>query len=460
MRGQRYRTRVHIGMIGALAVLFASFGASPAGSAVNVETERFAGADRYATAALAALDSFPGGSNNIIVASGENFPDGLAAAYLSGAANAPVLLTARDSLPAATANAIGTLDGLVAGDATVHIVGGPAAVSAAVRSQLTALGYDLNQIGGANRYQTAANVAVAANGIAGIGNFDGKRTAIVTTGENFPDALSAGSLAQAGRHPVLLTTSAALSPETDLTLGALNIEQVIILGGTSAVSAGVAAAIEAKGIDVVRVSGSNRYGTAAELAELLTTPVVSGGAGWDAVDFVLALGTNFPDALAASQVGGVHQAPILLTTSPLPTDTRNLLQLRANTVAKLFVMGGNSAISPTTLQQAVTAATVAAPTATVVGLAGNQSFTVQFSEPVQNADVLTNYRLNNAALPGGSTIVDGPAANQVTVNLGGGTELELNDVITVNPAGGTIQNPGGIAAALTSFTVVANAPAP
>jgi putative cell wall-binding protein len=442
----------------ALALLAALFAATPAGSAVNVDTQRFAGTDRYGTAALAALASFPGGSNNIVLASGQNFPDGLAAAYLSGAANAPVLLTARDSLPAATANAIGTLDGLVPGDATIHVVGGTAAIGPAVRSQLIALGYSLNQIGGANRYQTAANVAVAANSITPVGNFQTLRTAIVTTGENFPDALAAGALAQSGNHPVLLTTSTALSPETDLVLSALNIEQVIILGGTGAVSNGVQAAIAAKGIDVERVSGANRYGTAAALANLLVTPEVAGGAGWDAEDAILSLGTNFPDALAASQVGGQYEAPILLTGPTLPTDTRNFLEANNATIARLFVMGGTGAISATTLQQAVAAATIDAPTATIAGLAGNDSFTVQFSEPVENEDDVANYRLNNAALPGGSAVAPGPGTNQVTVTLGGGVELALNDVITVNPAGGDIQSLLGIAVPLTNFTVIEAAP--
>lgn len=348
---------------GATALMLAASAvvASPASSATMVATERLEGSDRYGTAAVAALASFPSGSNNIVLASGENFPDGLAAAYLSGAANAPVLLTARHTLPTATASAIATLDGQVPGAATIHVVGGEAAISGAVRTQLVGLGYALNQIGGSNRYQTAVNVAMAANSISPVGNFRNQRTAIVTTGQNFPDALAAGPLAQAGRHPVLLTTATALSPETDLALTALNIQQVIILGGPAAVSDGVADAIGAKGIEVIRVWGPNRHATAANLAILLTTPEASGGAGWDAVDFVLVRGTSFPDALAASQLGGVHRAPILLTASTLPDETRNVLVTRNTTTARLFAMGGTSAISSTTLQQAVAAATSGPP---------------------------------------------------------------------------------------------------
>ncbi len=412
------------------------------------------------TAAQAALAAYPGGANNIILASGENFPDGLAAAYLSGAVGAPVLLTARDALPSSTANAIGTIDALLAGDATVHVVGGNAAVSPAVRAQLTTLGYELNEISGANRYETAASVAAAGNTAGGVGSFDGKRTAIVTTGENYPDALSAGSLAHGGRHPVLLTNAGALPGATNLVLDALNIEQVIILGGTGAVSPAVATAIEAKGIDVTRISGANRFGTAAALAELLTTPPAADGFGWDGVEFVLARGTNFPDALAASQVGGVHQAPILLTSDTLPIDTRNLLTARSHTAATLFAMGGTGAISATTLQQAVNAATIDAPTATVAALATEGTFTVKFSEPVVNADDIANYRLNNAALPGGSTIAEGPGTNEVTITLGGGTTLAIHDVITVNPAGGDIESLVGARVPLTTFTVVEEPPAP
>lgn len=440
------------------ALLLGVVGAGPATSAVEVEAQRLSGADRYATAAAAALASYPAGSNSIVLASGENFPDGLAAAFLSGSAFAPILLTARDSLPPATAAAIGTLDAMVAGPATIYVVGGNAAIGPNVRSTLVSLGYDLEEVGGANRYQTAANVAVLGKNLNLIGQFQGKRTAIVTTGENFPDALAAGALAQARHHPVLLTRSDVLSPETDLALGALDIEQVIILGGTGAVSNAVQTAIAGKGIAVIRVSGANRYGTATALANLLTTPEVSGGGGWDQANVVLARGTNFPDALAASQVGGRNEAPILLVDSTLPQDTRNHLQAKNQWIAHIFAMGGTGAISDATLQQAVDAATIDAPTATVAALGGNSEFSVTFSEPVTNADDPANYRLNNAALPGGTTIAAGPGTNEYTVTLGGGTTLAINDVILVNPPGGTIENAIGVRVAQRSFTVTEAAP--
>ena len=81
--------------------------ASPAQATQSVVESRVGGLDRYATAALVAQATFPAPNANIILASGLNFPDGLAAAGLAGAANAPVLLTDPNSLPGATQNAMG-----------------------------------------------------------------------------------------------------------------------------------------------------------------------------------------------------------------------------------------------------------------------------------------------------------------------------------------------------------------
>jgi putative cell wall-binding protein len=441
-----------------VAVLVASLFAFVSPAAAAIDTTRYAGTDRYETAALAALDAFgPASVNNIVLASGENFPDGLAAAYLGGAAEAPVLLTATNSLPASTANAIGALQ--AGGVTTVHIVGGTAAVGPAVRTQLSNLGYTLNEIGGATRYDTAQNVAAAANTIGGVGTFQGQRTAIVVTGANFPDALSAGALAYAGDHPIVLTTPNALSTQADTTLTNLNIQQVIILGGTAAVAPAVADAITAKGIDVVRVSGANRFATAAALANVLTTEGISGGAGWDGTEAVLAYGLNFPDALVAAQVGGRNLAPIVLTSS-VPTDTCNFLGSVGSILTDLYVMGGTAAISAATLEQAVNCAEAEAPTATITALDGRTSFTVEYSAAVINSTDAANYRVNNSGATITGVTAGAAGSNTVTVTLN--TPLAPNDLITVNPAAAVskVQTGAGGIVPLTNFVVQADTTRP
>jgi hypothetical protein len=92
------------------------------------------------------------------------------------------------------------------------------------------------------------------------------------------------------------------------------------------------------GVSPVRVSGPDRYGTAAAAA-----------ASWTSSDAVfLATGLNFPDSLAAGAAAARLQAPLLLVrTDSIPADTlRALQQLRPSTI---YVAGGPSAVSETVL---------------------------------------------------------------------------------------------------------------
>jgi len=101
--------------------------ASPASAGTTVTLKRYSGIDRYATSALAATGAFTTGGDNIVLVSGENFADGLAAAGLAGALAGPVLLTHPTTLLGSTANAIGALDTGTSSAATaltVTIVGG------------------------------------------------------------------------------------------------------------------------------------------------------------------------------------------------------------------------------------------------------------------------------------------------------------------------------------------------
>jgi putative cell wall-binding protein len=149
----------------------------------DVEVRRVAGEDRYATAAAVAAE-LGAEAGEAIVASGERFPDALAAGPLAGGSDAPILLTRRDQLPAATSAALADL-----GMQRTTVVGGPAAVSGAVEGQLPSA----TRVAGADRYATAA--AVAAEGVRR--GLDLEQVG-VATGADFPDALAAGPALLAG----------------------------------------------------------------------------------------------------------------------------------------------------------------------------------------------------------------------------------------------------------------------
>lgn len=99
-------------------------------------------ADRYGTAALVALSAFPDGADVAVLASGENYPDALAAAPLAAFYDAPILLTRRTSVPMDTREALAELD-----VADVIVIGGPAAVDNASLDVLRA-DYQVSRVAG------------------------------------------------------------------------------------------------------------------------------------------------------------------------------------------------------------------------------------------------------------------------------------------------------------------------
>lgn len=322
-----------------------SSAAPPAG---DVETVRRAGETRFDTAAEFALAAYPGGAATAVLARADAFPDGLAGAYLAGQLGAPILLVAPDAVPAITAD---TLDLL--GVTRVVLLGGETAIGAAVADTLAAT-YEVDRIGGASRYETAALIAAAGDTV-GTTVLDGvpKVTAIVATGENFPDALAAGPYAVAGGLPIVLTTTAGLHPAAAAVLEELGIERVVVAGGVVAVSVQTQRDLEALGIEVVRAAGVDRADTAADLSALLGRAL---GFAFDQV--VLATGANFPDALALAPAAGLDGAVLLLAANAevLGAATSDFLIANCVTIATVVVAGGDVALTDGVAAVATTAA--------------------------------------------------------------------------------------------------------
>ncbi|GAC1540197.1 MAG: hypothetical protein NVS3B12_26930 [Acidimicrobiales bacterium] len=330
-----------------LGIALAVAGGTAAGATTTVTTQRIAGADRYETAAKLATTSF-GQRPSVILASGLNYPDALAAAYLAGHNATPVLLTDPANLSSAALGALQTLN-----PQAVQIIGGTAAVSDNVANQVRSNGYTVARIGGTDRYDTAAQVAQApgADVVGTLGSFG--KTAIVATGLNFADALAGGPVAYSAALPLLLTDPSTLPATTNSALDKLAIKHVVILGGTAAVGSTVEAALTAKGITVERLAGANRQATATTIANFEGSRL-----GFKLAHVNLARGDDFPDALAGGPHSGKESAPIVLTASPdtLSAETDAFLRANTATIASIDVFGGTNAISDATVAQAQKAA--------------------------------------------------------------------------------------------------------
>ena len=301
---------------------------SPFGIGVY-QTQRIAGSDRYQTAVQISAAQFSPGVPVVYLANGLQFPDALSAAAAAAREGGPVLLTDPTRLPTVVRNELIRLR-----PARIVVVGGNAAVRAeveqAVRTAVPSATVQRRQ--GPDRYQTAAAISRAVFPA-------GVNKVYLATGLTFPDALAGAAAAGRDGAPVLLvpgTGGAAGVPEAVATeLARLNPSEVIILGGTAAISAVVSTRVGQILPQAVRtrVEGRDRYETASRLA------VSCAGARVYA-----ATGVQFADALAGAVAAGRSGCPMLLIPpSGLTTAVRN--RLSALKPGEIVVLGGSRAVS-------------------------------------------------------------------------------------------------------------------
>jgi putative cell wall-binding protein len=273
---------------------------------------RIAGLDRYATSVQATAHWIPG-ITNVIVASGENYPDGLAAGASAGGHHLAMLLVRRNSIPAVVAAELDRLDPL-----TIYVVGGPASVSPAVENALRAYASSgVVRLAGADRYGTAVAVSQ---------QFGLQGTVYVAAGMSFPDALAGAAAAGAHHAPLLLVPRDVLPAAVRQEILRLSTTKIIILGGTGVVSAQVEAALRQLAPSVTRIAGADRYETAVKLSS------TTWGAGNHHV--FIASGTTFPDALVGGAYAGERDAPLLLVPAT---------HMPANVAAEILRLGVDDA---------------------------------------------------------------------------------------------------------------------
>jgi putative cell wall-binding protein len=332
----------------ALALLVAPAQAQQPEDEERVTPDRVSGADRFATAAAIATATFPQ-ADVAVLATGENYPDALAASFAAGSAEGPLLLTARTEAPPSTLAALDEL-----GVGTVVLVGGQAAIDQAVAAQLEGEGYDVERVSGVNRFQTASAIAMRYGTTVGVGTVDGDRTALLASGEAFPDALAVGPLAAGANLPLFLTPRDTTEVSVNQSLEQLAIERIIVVGGTAAVSADVVERYQDAGYEVERFAGASRTETAVVVAQ----NAIERFDDLSAAAVLLARGDDYPDALAASIHGAVIGAPILLTANPtvLSPATEGWLFDTCPAIEVVRAVGGTAAVTDQALNEAVLAA--------------------------------------------------------------------------------------------------------
>ena len=196
----------------------------------------------------------------------------------------------------------------------------------------------ISRLAGEGRYATAVEISKA-------GFPSGSDTVILAYSMNYADALAGVPLAKAMNAPILLTTLKTLPAETLAEIERLNAKKVIILGGTSAVSADVEKALTDKKLEVERIAGKTRFETAAKIADKMQQQNENKAP----TDVFFVYYNGFADALSVSAAAAVKGAPIvyLTTNGALNADTAAYLAdlKKAGSVKNAYVIGGTSVIS-------------------------------------------------------------------------------------------------------------------
>jgi putative cell wall-binding protein len=276
-----------------------------------------------------------------VVANGWSAADvGVAAVLAARTPGAVVVYTAGDGLSAAAAMLLRE-----ASPAEVVIVGGTAAVSRDVRTQIGAASSasDVSRVTGADRADTAA---AAARRIMGAPSQAGRVTLIVANGWSPPDIGAAAALAaRSGRAAVLYTRRGSLPASSAALLRDYRVKEVVLIGGAAVISDAVRGEIAAAaddGAGISRLTGADRVDTAAQAARrVLGNPA----AAPDRITLVIANGWSPPDVgVAAALAAATDNAAVAYTAQgALPELTAALI--RDYRPGGVIIVGGTAAVT-------------------------------------------------------------------------------------------------------------------
>jgi putative cell wall-binding protein len=205
------------------------------------------------------------------------------------------------------------------------------------------------RIAGDSRYSTAAAISRSV--------FSGESAVpvvYITTGEGFPDALSAGPAAAVQGGPLLLTNPVFMPEATVAELRRLKPKKIIIVGGPNTISSDVERALAslAQGFKnspattLKRIAGADRYETSRLIAKE-AFPKASGA--------YIATGLNFPDALSATAAAGTKKQPVLLVNGQAPVDRATIDTIKGMGAKSVILVGGEPSVNaqiPTGLKAA------------------------------------------------------------------------------------------------------------
>lgn len=321
MTKQSYRSGIR------MLILFLSLGFTifiTSNAVASMSAFRLAGIDRYQTAVVVAKSGWTDGSDFVILATGENYTDALSAAPIAKRFNAPILLTARDSLTKDTLNQIKHWN-----PKKVYIVGGEAVISSMVVDSLNNEGINVERLAGVDRFETSVRIAEKL-GICS--------EAFIVSGEEFSDGLSVAPIAAKKGIPILLVAKNDLPDSVKKYLAEQKITKTYVVGGSDIINSNVISQLPNPEI----IDGNDKYDRNINIINKFSSEL-------DFTNVYFATGQNFPDALAGSALAPQTSSPIVLLNPKPGLSTKKLIQDKSVLIKLYKILGGTAVVSTETL---------------------------------------------------------------------------------------------------------------
>lgn len=291
----------------------------------GIQGERIYGSDRYETS-YKLFEKGWKASDTVVLASGLDYPDALAAAPLAGKKNAPILLVKNSSLKSQ-----GRLKQLLINKSVknVIIVGGTGIISPGIDKELKAMGITVKRLGGKDRYETSILIAKE------VGINSGE--VVLVNGYSFADPLSISSIANKKNMPILLTRTDVIpeSIKKYLDTNSKNISKTYVVGSTGVVSNNVLSKLK----NPERLGGIDRFKTNKSVLDRFKGEL-------DLSSVYIASGLTFPDALSASALAGKNNNFVLLSHTTIVDDVvKSEISENKSKISKAYVLGSKAIIS-------------------------------------------------------------------------------------------------------------------
>jgi putative cell wall-binding protein len=312
----------------------------------DTTTTRLAGADRYATSSAIAQNGWTT-SAYAVLASGQDYPDALAAAPLAGKYKAPILLTEQNAIPSSTLATITKL-----GVSNIFLIGGTGSISTAVETKLKGMGITVTRLAGATRYDTDIAVAEQLGTVSQVA---------VVTGQDYADALSIAPIAVKFNMPIILVETDSIPASVASYLATQPIITTYVVGkGTSI--------LDTTGLpNITEINGADKYERNIAIISAFKSSL-------NFSTIYLATGEGYADALSGSVLAGLNSNPLFLVGSDVSIE-KNLIQLIAPTAA-IKILGGTGVLPDNTVTDITTPGTTTSVLTTIQVTSPNVNYSI------------------------------------------------------------------------------------